>query len=968
MSAALANAAATPVSTLRLQFHGGFTLDDAVRWVDYFADLGISHIYSSPLLASRRGSIHGYDGIDPTRLDPELGGEEALERLVSALRVRNMGLILDIVPNHVAVGGSENLWWQDVLMWGRQSRYAGFFDIDWAAEWHAPDPLLQGKVLVPFLGDHYGVVLGSGDLVFGFDPDYASFHVDYHEHRFPIDPRHYGGILEHAEDADLQNTAAAFLALADSDDLKADAKAAREALRLASASADGALAIAALPALFDGREAAGALRLHQLLERQHYRLAWWRTASDEINWRRFFDITELAGLRVEQPEVFEETHAEVFRLVEKGWIDGVRVDHVDGLVDPRRYCRELRARLDLLASRRPDGVPARVSLYVEKILAAGESLHQDWTVDGTTGYEFMNDVSALQHEPAEAPLLRALWREMSGRRDDFPAEERRARTELLQSALASEFDACGRALLAVARADLSTRDFALGAIKRTLAALIRHFSVYRTYADASGRPPQDQPFFASAAAAARAELHPPEQRVLDYLERWLGGEAPVDCADPEERELRLHAISRFQQLTAPVAAKAVEDTAGYRSAVMISRNDVGFDAEALSHPPRAFHAACQQRAAQFPRSLLATATHDHKRGEDVRARLAALSEHGDGFAADVRRWTDTASPLRSMLASGTAPSSADEMILYQTLLGAWPLELDCSPSPALEQFRDRLVQWQQKALREAKLRSHWLWPDLDYEASCRDFLLGLFDDPSLCRDIAARARALDLPGVVNSLAQVTLRNTVPGLPDLYQGTEWWDLSLVDPDNRRPVDYPARQAALAQGLTPAQALPGWRNGQVKQAVLVRLLKLRRELPQLFMEGSYTPLTIVGPQARHVLAFVRHWQDQSLLVVVPRLPAALLTMATVPAIPTEAWQETHVQLERAQADSAASSLWRGVLSEKMLQIDGTNVPVAQLLDDFPVAVYRAEQIPGVFEDPDRGPGKGPDNANANKSRED
>lgn len=917
-----------PLSTLRLQFHGGFTLDDAVQWVDYFADLGVTHIYSSPLLASRSGSIHGYDGIDPTRLDPELGGEEALARLVKALRERGMGIILDIVPNHVAVGGSENLWWQDVLMWGRQSRYASFFDIDWESR----DPLLAGKVLVPFLGDQYGAVLASGDLVLRFDAEFGGFHVDYFEHRFPIDPRHYGDILEHSGNPDFRNAAPLFAALADSRNLKGDAREARRALRHAYGSDQGQAEMDRLLGLYDGGDEQGCERLHELLERQHYRLAWWRTASDDINWRRFFDITELAGLRVELDEVFNETHAEVFRLVEKGWIDGVRVDHVDGLVDPRGYCRKLREKLDGLAGRRPPGAPARVALYVEKILAAGESLHPDWAVDGTTGYEFMNDVSALQHEPQDAPLMRALWREMSGRSDDFHLEERRARTEILDTALSSEFHACGRALLAVARSDLSTRDITLGAIKRTLAALIRHFTVYRTYADINGRPVQDEPFFARAALGARHELNPPEVRVLDLLERWLGGQAPRELEDPEARELRLQAITRFQQLTAPVAAKAVEDTAGYRSAVLISRNDVGFDPEAFSHPPRAFHSACEVRAEQFPGSLLATATHDHKRGEDVRARLAALSERGDGFADDVRRWNTATAPLRQTLRSGLAPSPADELILYQTVLGCWPLELECGSGPAMDEFRDRLIQWQEKALREAKLRSHWLWPDLEYEAACRDFLVGLLESPDLCADIAAAARALDLPGVINGLVQVTLRNTVPGLPDLYQGTEFWDLSLVDPDNRRPVDFQARRDALAAAPEPPETLGSWRNGHVKQALLTRLLKLRKDHPDLFRQGSYEPVHLAGNHARHVLAFMRRWQDQTVLVAVPRLPTTLLGSASKPLIESTAWEDTRLELP-----GGAPGNWRGILNGKQVQVDGGEVSVADLLEDFPTGVY-------------------------------
>ncbi|MDW5377672.1 malto-oligosyltrehalose synthase [Halomonas sp. HP20-15] len=919
-------------ATVRLQFHAGFTLDDAVQWVDYLADLGASHVYASPLLASRAGSTHGYDGIDPTRIDPEIGGEAALERLVTSLWARGMGLILDIVPNHVAVGGSENPWWQEVLAWGRDSPYADFFDIDW----QSPDPLLEGRLLVPFLGAPYAEVLTSGLLKLEYVPESASFSLAYHEHRFPIDPRRYGDILRHAEQGALHDLAARF------EDLQArqDAYTAIEELRrrLRHALEDESARAALDQALerFAGDTPGGAEQLHALIERQNYRLAWWRTASDEINWRRFFDITELGGLRVELPEVFEATHVLILQLVEAGWVDGLRVDHVDGLADPRGYCLRLRERLDTLQAKRPAEVPARVPLYVEKILAEGEQLHTDWGVDGTTGYEFMNEVSGVQHDPAGAIPLGRLWREVSGRADDFLAEVRRARGEMLDTALASEFEACGLALHRVARARRETRDVTLGAIKRALKALVVHFPVYRSYADEHGRPAQDEPFFRQAMAGARDDLNPPDVAVLDRLERWLGGEAPHDCRDDEERALRQRAITRFQQLTSPVAAKAVEDTAGYRSAVLISRNDVGFDPQNFCVSPAEFHAASAFRQRLFPHSLVTTATHDHKRGEDVRARLAALSERGDAFAERVRQWRAQAGPLRRSVASGVAPSPGDELILYQLLLGAWSPSLDPGDDDAMREFIERLAQWQQKALREAKLRSHWLWPDEAYEAACRAFLEELLGEPALRDALMAAARELDLPGAINGLAQVTLRMTVPGVPDLYQGSEYWDFSLVDPDNRRPVDYAARRSSLERGESPAEALAHWRDGHVKQALVHRLMLLREQCPALFAEGDYQALSVAGGREAHVLGFMRQHAEQagliqSVLVVVPRLPANLLEAATLPHIPAENWSDTQLQVT-----SAMQGEWRDVLSNASLRLGEGPVPIGELLGVFPVAV--------------------------------
>ncbi|WP_227370225.1 malto-oligosyltrehalose synthase [Halomonas sp. M20] len=926
-------------ATVRLQFHSKFTLDDALPWIDYYADLGISHVYASPLLASRSGSTHGYDGIDPTRLDPELGGEEALERLVTKLRERDMGLILDIVPNHVAVGGSENLWWQDVLTQGQRSPYANYFDIDW----HSPDPLLSGKVLLPFLGGPYGEVLHSGELKLSYEASTAGFYVAYHEHHFPIDPLHYGAILRHANEDTLQSLARRFDEAQSSADSQHVLIEARERLAHANEKADVQTALQEALACFDTTDRQGAAALHELLEKQHYRLAFWRTASDEINWRRFFDITELGGLRVEVPEVFDATHSVILRLVERGWVDGLRVDHVDGLADPGGYCRKLRQCLESLAQHRPDNVPRYVALYVEKILAEGEALHTDWGVDGTTGYEFMNEVSGLQHDPAGAAPLRALWRETSGRGSDFLVEVRKARAEMLESALSSEFHACARALLALARHDTATRDITLGAIERVLKALVVHFPVYRTYADAKGRPEADRTHFEQAKVEARGDVNPPERDLLDQLDRWLGEEAPDECQDEEARALRLRAMQRFQQLTSPVAAKAVEDTAGYRSTVLISRNDVGFDPQHFSHTPAYFHEACRWRAEQFPLSLVTTATHDHKRGEDVRARLAVLSELPGVFAEQMRRWHENASSMREEQSAGSAPSPGDELILYQMLLGAWAPNQDREDDEAMRGFAERIAQWQEKALREAKLRSHWLWPDSDYEAACRNFLFGLIEDSALRNELSDAARALDLPGAVNGLVQVVLRLTVPGVPDLYQGTEFWDYSLVDPDNRRSVHYQARQTALAESHLPQEALTHWRDGRVKQAVIARLLALRQGAPTLFAQGDYTAITVEGGRKEHVVAFSREHGEQALLVVVPRLPATLLGSASLPLIPHEEWSNTRLQIPES-----LQGQWRDVLTGNTVELTQETIMISELLAHFTAGVFVSVSAGGVKDD--------------------
>ena len=880
--------------SVRLQFHKDFTLDDAVALIPYFSALGISHLYASPLLKARPGSMHGYDVVDPTCINPELGGEPALLRLISALRAQGMGLILDIVSNHMAVGGPHNPWWLDLLQWGRTSPFASFFDI----QWHSPDPLIEGQLLVPFLGSDYGHALQNGELPLRFDAEAGQFFVEHYEHRFPICPTDYGPLLMEANEPRLEALAQRFEALPERKAAYAAAKPLCEALAALADEADVAARLEQLLATYDGREPVGFERLHRLLEKQHYRLASWRTAADDINWRRFFDINELGGLRVERPEVFEATHVKIFELVSRGLVDGLRIDHVDGLADPRGYCRKLRRRVDSLLAQRPAGTEVgHFPIYVEKILGNGEQLHRDWCVDGTTGYEFMNQVSLLQHDPRGEARLKELWRQVSGRTDDFMEEVRQARQLVLNGTLAGDFEAVSQALLRVARSDVMTRDLTHGAIRRALQALIMHFPVYRTYITPCGRMAEDEPFFQRAMEGARNELSDADSAVLDHLQRWLGGEGWRHLPPGRPRKMLRHACVRFQQLTSPAAAKAVEDTSFYRSAVLLSRNDVGFDPEVFSAPAERFHTECQQRLAHFPRSLLTTATHDHKRGEDSRARLAVISERSTWFSALVTHWQALGSSLRGEYAEAPAPSGGDEAILYQALLASWPLALEADDAEGLLAYAERIQQWQRKALREAKLVSSWSAPNEDYEQACERYVQALLTDEAalgLRQSIVGAVKAIAPSGAINSLAQCLLRMTVPGVPDLYQGTEFWDFSLVDPDNRRPVDYTAREAALAQEATLADWVTNWQDGRIKQALIARVLQCRAQAPDLFMHGDYQPLEVVGEQAHRVFAFSRTWQRQRLIVVVPRLCSDLLGDERNLLIDSDKWGDTHIKL--------------------------------------------------------------------------
>ena len=917
-----------PVQTLRatqrLQFHKDFTLDDAVPLVPYFAKLGISHLYASPLLKARAGSMHGYDVVDPTIINPELGGEPALRRLVAALREHGMGLILDIVSNHMAVGGADNPWWLDLLEWGRRSPYADFFDI----QWNSPDPLLEGQLLLPFLSSDYGTVLQAGEIPLRFDAERGAFHIEHYQHHFPINPATYGPLLHLISHPKLTELGQRFSALEQYPQAYERARQAKAELAQLAKDPEILSAIERGLAHFDSSTPEGFERLHQLLERQHYRLASWRTAGDDINWRRFFDINELGGLRVERPMVFEATHGKIFELISEGLVDGLRIDHIDGLANPRGYGRKLHRRVkSLLAKRPPEARLDHLPIFVEKILGPDEPLREDWSVDGTTGYEFMNQVSLLQHDPKGQAPLADLWSRISERTADFNQEVLVARDLVLHGTLAGDFENVAQALLQVARSDLMSRDLTLGAIRRALLALVVNFPIYRTYISVCGRSSQDDHFFQQAMEGARATLNEGDWPVLDYLQRWLGGESWRSLPRGKKRNLSKNACVRFQQLTSPVAAKSVEDTAFYRSAVLLSRNDVGFHPQHFSAPVEDFHAACLKRHQSFPDNLLATATHDHKRGEDTRTRLAVLSECAGWYGEQVERWRQLAVPLKG---EDVTISAGDELMLYQALLGSWPLVLEGEAEH--ETYAQRMVQWQEKAMREAKLQSSWGAPNQAYETACREFLQRVLLAPealALRQSLGATAHRIATAGALNSLAQTLLRLTVPGVPDLYQGTEFWDFSLVDPDNRRPVDYPARERALAENVEISELLSQWQDGRIKQALIARVLNLRAEHPELFSRGEYIPLEVTGSQAAHVVAFARKWEQTQAIIVVPRICSELLGTAQTPFINTASWGDTRIKVPSADSGSD----WKGLFAEVVAINDG-GIPVSATLENCSV----------------------------------
>jgi malto-oligosyltrehalose synthase len=857
-----------PRATYRLQFNADFTFADAQAIVPYLADLGISHVYASPILTARRGSRHGYDVVDPTTINPELGGEAGLRRLVELLHAHGLGLVVDIVPNHMGVGGAENPWWLDVLRHGPASAYAGFFDIDW----QAPEPELRGRLLAPFLGKPYGQALADGEIALAYDAAHG-WAARYFHHVFPIRP----------EDATL---------------LDRDPPDARRRHD---------------PATPAGRES-----LHRLLERQHYRLAWWRTAGDLINWRRFFDVTELASLRAEMPQVFDATHAVILRLYAQGLIDGVRVDHVDGLTDPGAYCRHLRAELRAREHLRPAERQGAAWLIVEKILAHGEVLDPSWQIDGTTGYDFMNQVSLVLHDRRGSAALAADWARRTGRPAAFAVEERQARHEIIERAFSAQRNAVVDALWHLASAGLVDRDRPREALRRCLVQILTRFPRYRTYAAAVDPAAAGMDALRQAIEAARPACFPGDRDHLERLAEWFG---PIDPAAPAADPRRL-AVRRFEQLSAPLAAKSVEDTAFYRHGPLLSRNDVGFDPGDGGGSVADWHVACATRAA-WPAAMLATATHDHKRGEDVRARLAVLSEMPAEWVARLNRWL----PAIAEVAEQQPPvvDSADSIMLLQMIVGAWPTDLHASDAAGLLAFRERLAGWQVKALREAKLCSSWEAPDTAYEAAAEQMLDAILTGPALAdlrAEIAAFVAGLMPAAICNGLTQTVLRLCVPGVPDVYQGTEFQDLSLVDPDNRRPVDYARRARLLAQdlaGVADPDAL--------KQHVIATLLRFRSKQPSLFREGSYRPLKIVGEGSDHIIAFARIHNVGAIVALCPRWMSGAVSREL--RLRSGALSDTQVELPAGYA-------WRNLLVASPVSADGTRLRVPDAFRDLPVAV--------------------------------
>lgn len=934
-----------PRATYRVQLNREFTFAAARRIVPYLARLGISHLYTSPILKARPGSMHGYDVVDHAILNPEIGTREEFDALVATLHEHDMKLIVDIVPNHLGIMGSDNEWWLDLLENGPAAQSALHFDIDWRPNRAS----LRNRVLVPILGNRFGTVLEQGELQVEFDRARGSWHVRYFEHVFPLDPREYpqifAGLFDDAaalppddpDRADFESLLTAFANLPTRDDVSPEARAIRyrdkeahkrRLVRLIERSPqvleiiDGAVrrlnGAVGEPRSFDALEG--------LLDAQAYRLSYWRVAVDEINYRRFFDVNDLAALRMNEPAVFDKTHALIFELVEQGAIDGLRIDHSDGLFDPQRYFEQLQARYGAQPGEKP--------LYVltEKIIANHERLPAQWAVHGTTGYDFVALATGwLVVQEHEEPLTK-LYRQFTGVNDGFDELAYLAKRLVMRSSLAAEVEVLATQLDRIARLDRHTADFTRASMRDAIVETIAQFPVYRTYVSDRGVSDDDRRIVQWAINVARSNSGGVEPSVFDFLREVLLGES-ADRSDAD-RAAMLEFAMKFQQVTAPVMAKGVEDTAFYRYHRLIAVNEVGGDPRRFAFSSTAVHQENLERSRSWPHSMLASSTHDTKRSEDARARIAVISELPDVWHEHVSRWSRINRGKRKQLEAGTAPSRNDEYLIYQTLIGVW------NATEAPDTLLARLQAYLTKAAREAKRATSWMNPNADYEAGVDAFLVSLLENPeqnAFVRDFASFAATTTYFGHLNSLAQTVLKHASPGVPDTYQGTEAISLALVDPDNRRPVDYDALERQLTQieridatALAAAFAAP--ETATAKLYVTWRMLQLRRQFAEVFAFGEYEPLTITGAQKDHVFAFVRKRGDAWIIVVLAKWLALL--MKGERALPIGAvWADTQIEWPQAPSGRLTDAFTGATIETQ------ASLRVSQLFAALPIAVLVA-----------------------------
>ncbi|MEW5424948.1 malto-oligosyltrehalose synthase [Amorphus sp. 3PC139-8] len=878
-------------ATYRLQFRGGMTFDHAIEIIPYLKRLGVSHLYASPIFTAVSGSTHGYDVTDCNAIDPALGGREGFDRLVAALKAADLGLILDIVPNHMAAS-LENAWWRSVVEWGPTSPFARHFDIDW-----------REKLTLPILSRPFDEALAAGDLKLRLDANEGCLVLAYFDNLLPLDPTSYATLASAAGDDPLLSRIFAIANEAVSETADSMHAAIRTAASDTTARTDTERRLAALsqdPALISAVHAA-----------QPWRLLYWQEASRHLSYRRFFEITGLVGVRVDDPAIFADSHRLILELVRSGAVDGLRVDHVDGLADPTGYLQSLRGEIG-----------ADTYLFVEKILEGDEALAETWPIEGTTGYEFITALAETLTDGAKAEKLAAAYCAATDADRDLEAERHAAKTLMARRNFAGEVSLLVDLLQSISVGRGEAEPQADETLRDGIVAMVTGFPVYRTYGADGGLPSRDRSLVDDIAARAKADACDKAHAAIDLVTDVLFGRVPAEARDTANRFRE-----RFQQLTGPVMAKAIEDTLFYRFNRLIAVNEVGGDPDDIFAEAGVFHRSMIERVETQPHGLLATATHDTKRGEDARARLYTLSEAAETWAEAVDRWRAMHRGQVAGLASGPAPEPDTEWLLYQALVGAWPEDL-ATDDEALAALRDRFSPYVEKALREAKRRTGWTDIDANYEHAVAAYADRLLDpaNTAFLNDFTTTLRPFIRAGVVNSLAQTVLKLTAPGIPDIYQGSEAADFSLVDPDNRRPVDF----GKLAEALHRDH--PAWPDRGVPDLAtfkphLIRIgLALRAADPDLYTVGTYLPLDVSGPMRAHVLAFARSYQDRLSITVAPRLPLALFQQASDLRAPG-LWEGTELHL-------AGQGAFTDALSGR--ELEGGIIGLATVFASSPFAI--------------------------------
>ncbi len=915
-----------PRATYRVQFGKDFRFKDAAAIAPYLAQLGISHVYASPYLQARPGSSHGYDITNHNELNSELGDNDAFEGMLAAFRANGLEHILDYVPNHMGVGGSDNPFWLDVLEWGRESRYAGWFDIDWDSH----SEFLKGKLLVPFLSDQYGAVLELGEFELRFDEKEGAFSVWlYGTHKLPITPPTYPAILDEGG-AEFRGLAEEFARLRDVTDERQSC-ASELKKRLKDCVAERPEAAAAMQkAVQQFKGLPGVLeswdKLDSLMRLQHWRPTHFRVAADDINYRRFFNISELAGIRMELPEVFEYTHRLVLRLLREGRLHGLRIDHIDGLFDPKAYLEQLRASL-----------AEPFYLVVEKILGAHEALPEDWPVEGTTGYEFCAQATALLVDPAAEAIMTDFYQEFAGEFDPFAGIVRESKIKIMENELASELESLSRDAVRVARQNPRTTDFTRNILRRALKQIIACFPVYRTYVDGRERHESDERYIRWAIARAMRYEQEVDKSVFEFLEQVLTGRLGQEGVSEFQRRSAIRCAMKAQQLSGPVMAKGYEDTALYRYNRFVGLNEVGSAPDQFGLSANGFHKENAHRAEKWPHTLLATSTHDVKHGEDARARLAALSLVPEEWVAKVPVWSRILRARRGDVEGTGPPSHNVEYLLFQNLIATWPAELTL-PNPLdaglLENYSERLQGAMTKSLREARVHSNWISPDTAYESAVTQFVRDALNpeiSQAFLDNFLPFQQQIAEMGVRNSLAQVLLKVASPGVPDFYQGSDLWDLNLPDPDNRRPVDFARRQELLSQLQEAIETekdrprllcrlLKNWHDGGVKLAAIQKLLEFRRANGRLFGEGNYEAIPLPEGAYLRVCAFKRKIAELSCIAV------GCLDARLSPG----SFGQTRLTV------GESTTRWRDVVSGKIIEAEKGEVALSAVFEPLPIAL--------------------------------